>query len=329
VTLAGTSALVTGAGGFISSHLIEELATQGVSIRAFVRYTSRADEGNLRYITETARANVEVYPGDLRDPDAVLDAMRGCRTVFHLGALIAIPYSYLHPREVVETNVLGTLNVLEAARALRPDRVIHVSTSEVYGTARFVPISENHPLQGQSPYSASKIGADKIAESYARAFDVPVVTVRPFNTFGPRQSARAIIPTIVCQALYRDELRLGALEPTRDFTYVTDTAAGMILAAEQPDLPWMEVNLGSGTEITIGDLARRIMKLIGRELGIAEEAVRLRPTRSEVERLLADNARAFQTLGWTPTVTLDDGLRRVIDWVRGHPDHYRPDEYQR
>jgi NAD dependent epimerase/dehydratase len=328
VTLAGRTVLVTGAGGFIASHLVEALATRGAFTRAFVRYTSRADEGNLRYITAAARAAIEVYPGDLRDPAAVMEAMQGCSTVIHLGALIAIPYSYIHPREVVETNVLGTLNVLEAARALHPDRVIHVSTSEVYGTARSVPISEEHPLQGQSPYSASKIGADKIAESYARAFAVPVVTVRPFNTFGPRQSARAIIPTIVCQALYRDKLRLGAVGPTRDFTYVTDTAAGMLLAAETPDLSWMEVNLGSGTEISVGDLARRIMRLVGKELEIEEEAVRLRPRGSEVERLLADSSLARQALGWGPTVTLDDGLRMVIDWVRTHPELYRPDEYQ-
>jgi len=328
VSLEVATVLVTGAGGFIASHLIEDLAARGASIRAFVRYTSRADDGNLRFVSEQARSQVEVVRGDLRDQDAVLAAMKGCSTVFHLGALIAIPYSYIHPREVIETNVLGTLNVLEAARVVRPGRVVHVSSSEVYGTARSVPITEAHPLQGQSPYSASKIGADKIAESYARAFDVPVLTVRPFNTFGPRQSARAVIPTIVSQVLYRDRVRLGATRPTRDFTYVTDTARGMILAAEAGDLGWAEINLGTGAEISIGDLAHRIMTLVGKMVSVVEEPVRLRPGNSEVERLWASNDLAGKALGWAPTVSLDDGLLRVIEWVRSHPELYRPDEYQ-
>jgi NAD dependent epimerase/dehydratase len=323
-----STVLVTGAAGFIGSYLVEALARRDINVRAFIRYTSRSDLGNLRYLDTGLLSKVEIIRGDLRDPGAVLTAMRGCDTVFHLGALIAIPYSYVHPREVIETNVLGTLNVMEAARITAPTRVVHISTSEVYGTARFVPITEEHPLQGQSPYSASKIGADKVAESFARSFDVPVVTVRPFNTFGPRQSARAVIPTIVMQALYRDSVRLGSTSPTRDFTFVTDTAAGMIAAADAAG-DWVEVNLGTGFEISITALAQRIVSLVGRAIPvIANESVRLRPPRSEVDRLLADNRRARDLFDWTPEVSLDEGLDRVIHWIRDHPELYDPETYQ-
>jgi dTDP-glucose 4,6-dehydratase len=242
--------------------------------------------------------------------------------------LIAIPYSYLHPREVVETNVLGTLNVMEAARSSRPHRVVHISTSEVYGTAQRVPIDENHPLQGQSPYSASKIGADKVAESYHRSFDVPVVTVRPFNTYGPRQSARAVIPTIITQALVGEEIALGSLTPTRDLTFVSDTVGGMLAAAEAEDVAGLEINLGTGTEISIGDLAQLIFTLIGKEVRTVVDETRLRPQKSEVGRLLADNRLAADRMDWKPSTTLEEGLKETIEWIREHLDSYRPGRYE-
>ncbi len=320
--------LVTGGAGFIGSHLVEQLLHAGARVRAFVHYNSRGDTRHLTDVAAAAGAQLELIAGDLQDPAGVAAAVEGCEFIFHLGALIAIPYSYQHPGHVVRTNVIGTLNVLDAARRTRPARLVHVSTSEVYGTARSVPISEEHPLQGQSPYSASKIGADKLAESYARSFELPVVTVRPFNTYGPRQSTRAVIPTIISQALYADQIRLGAMSPTRDFTYVTDTARGM-LAAAGAELPeWTEINLGSGQEISVGDLATRIMRLVGRELPIITEDVRLRPQASEVERLCSDNSKARELLGWRPTVSLDDGLTRMIDWVKEHPADYAADRYQ-
>ena len=325
--LNGAKALVTGAGGFIGSHLVEHLLEQGTSVRAFIRYTSRNDDGNLRFVDAGLRSGIELVAGDLRDPDAVQAAADGADFIFHLGALIAIPYSYVHPREVVETNVLGTLNVLEAARRTRPARVVHISTSEVYGTAQRVPIDESHPMQGQSPYSASKIGADRVAESYRRSFEVPVVTVRPFNTYGPRQSARAVIPTIVSQLLTRDRLHLGSLSPVRDFTFVTDTARGMALAATAADVEGLEINLGSGSEISIGKLAERLMAITGRSLPIDTDDQRVRPDGSEVERLRADAGLAGERLGWTPEVDLDEGLRQVVDWVGSHPELFDPDRY--
>ncbi len=297
----GVPVLVTGAGGFIGSHLVEHLVEKGARVRAFVRYTSRGDVALLRALPDEAFDKIEIVRGDLRDASALQRAMDECEYVFHLGALIAIPYSYVHPREVIETNVIGTLNVLEAARLTKPKRIIHTSTSEVYGTAKFVPISESHPLQGQSPYSASKIGADKIAESYYRAFDTPVVTVRPFNTYGPRQSTRAI--------------------------YVADTVRGFVCAAEADDVLGLEINLGTGHEISIGDLAEKIAKIIGRQISIVCEEGRLRPGKSEVERLNADNSFAAKTMGWQPEVSLDDGLRQTINWIRQHLDHYQVADY--
>ena len=323
----GVPVLVTGAGGFIGSHLVEHLVEKGARVRAFVRYTSRGDVALLRALPDEAFDKIEIVRGDLRDASALQRAMDECEYVFHLGALIAIPYSYVHPREVIETNVIGTLNVLEAARLTKPKRIIHTSTSEVYGTAKFVPISESHPLQGQSPYSASKIGADKIAESYYRAFDTPVVTVRPFNTYGPRQSTRAIIPTIITQALERKEIRLGSLLPTRDFTYVEDTVRGFICAAEADDVLGLEINLGTGHEISVGDLAEKIASVIGRQISIVCEEERLRPGKSEVERLNADNSFAARVMGWQPEVSLDDGLRQTINWIRQHLDLYQVADY--
>ncbi|MEW6153837.1 MAG: GDP-mannose 4,6-dehydratase [Actinomycetota bacterium] len=329
MSLAGVTTMVTGAGGFVGSHLVEWLLDQGARVRAFLRYTSEASLGNLAELGPERRAAVECVFGDIRDPGAVAEAMEGQEVVFHLAALIAIPYSYAHPREVVETNVTGTLNVLEAARRHSPRRVVHLSTSEVYGTAQFVPITELHPQQGQSPYSASKIAADRVAESYHRCFGVPVVTVRPFNIFGPRQSQRAVIPTIVSQALAGGPVRLGALTPTRDFTFVTDTAAGIGTAGHAAGVEGREVNLGSGREISVGDLARRAIERCGTGAEVVSTEDRLRPARSEVNRLVADNSRAASLLGWGPTVPLDDGLDRTIEWVRAHPERFCPSEYRR
>jgi NAD dependent epimerase/dehydratase len=325
---ADKSVLVTGAGGFIGSHLTERLVQEGARVRAFVRYNSRGDEGLLGLLPKGLYDEVQVTSGDLRDGEAVRAVMRGIDVVFHLGALIAIPYSYLHPREVVETNVLGTLNVLMAARDLGTPRIVHTSTSEVYGTAQYAPIDESHPLQGQSPYSASKIGADKIAESFSRSFEVPVATLRPFNTYGPRQSARAVIPTIISQALASDRIRLGALDPMRDFTFVTDTVDGFLRIGWQPEAIGQEINIGASDCISIGDLARRVLSLVGRDLPIVCEEQRLRPPKSEVMRLHAGTHKARQLLGWEPRVSLDEGLQHTIQWIREHLDLYRPDVYE-
>jgi dTDP-glucose 4,6-dehydratase len=321
--------LVTGAGGFIGSHLVERLAASGARVRAFVRYNSRADWGLLAALPDETLTRLEIIAGDLRDLPAVTEAMRGADLVFHLGALIAIPYSYVHPAEVVDVNITGTLNVLLAAREAQPGRVVHTSTSEVYGTARTVPIDENHPLQGQSPYSASKIGADKLAESFHRSFDVPVATVRPFNTYGPRQSARAVIPTVIAQALTGDVVRLGNLAATRDLTYVADTVAGFLAVGETDGAVGGTLNLGAGFEITIGDLAEKIIALTGRDARIEIDSARLRPPKSEVERLISDNTLARTRLGWTPQIPLDEGLSLTIDWIRANLDRYQPGSYQR
>ncbi|PMP74640.1 MAG: NAD-dependent dehydratase [Roseiflexus castenholzii] len=318
--------LVTGA--FIGSHLVEALAARGNHVRAFVRYNGRGDPGLLRDLPDDLRARIEIIFGDLRDSHAVREAARGVDTIFHLGALIAIPYSYVHPRETVETNVIGTLNVLESARAHGVRRVVHTSTSEVYGTACFVPITEDHPLQGQSPYSASKIGADKLVESFYLSFGLPVVTVRPFNTYGPRQSARAVIPTIITQALTRSIVRLGDLRPTRDLNFVSDTVAGFLAAAERDQAVGRVINLANNDEISIGELAEKIITLIGRPVTIEVDESRLRPESSEVFRLHGDNRLARELLGWTPQVDLDEGLRRTIEWIARHLDRYDPSRYQ-
>jgi len=324
----GKSILVTGAGGFIGSHLTERLIREGARVRAFVRYNSRHDIGLLTLLPAELLSEVEVIAGDLRDSEAVRRAMKGVEIVFHLGALIAIPYSYRHPREVVETNILGTLNVLMAAWELGIQRIVHTSSSEVYGTAQYVPIDEKHPLQGQSPYSASKIGADKIAESFFRSFGVPVAILRPFNTYGPRQSARAVIPTIVTQALTLDRIRLGALDPQRDFTFVEDTVEGFLRMGLAEGVEGQEVNLGTGTCLSIGELAQKILRLVGRDLPIVCEEERLRPPQSEVLRLHADAQRARRMLGWQPRVSLDEGLERTIAWIRAHLEFYRPEVYE-
>lgn len=320
--------LVTGAGGFIASHLIEALVKKGARVRAFVRYNSRNDPGLLALLPTELLAKVEVIAGDLRDLPAVQAAIQDVSHVFHLGALIAIPYSYVHPAEVVETNIIGTLNVLLAGRQSNLVRIVHTSTSEVYGTALRVPIDENHPLQGQSPYSASKIGADKLVESFYRSFDLPVVTLRPFNTYGPRQSARAVIPTIITQALTQNVVLLGNLDARRDLTYVSDTVDGFLKVAEAPGVEGETFNLGTGSEVRIGDLAQEILSLVGRPIKIMVDSSRLRPEKSEVQRLLSDNTLARQRLGWQPSVSLQQGLQSTITWISEHLDLYRSDKYQ-
>ncbi|HWF89276.1 MAG TPA: SDR family NAD(P)-dependent oxidoreductase [Pyrinomonadaceae bacterium] len=317
--------LVTGAGGFIGSHLTERLVELGAKTRAFVRYSST---GSWGWLDQSPRKNdIEVVLGDIRDQDTVMHALAGVDVVFHLAALIAIPYSYQAPLSYVRTNVEGTLNVLQAAQRAESEVVVHTSTSEVYGTARTVPIDENHPLQGQSPYSASKIGADKIAESFHLSFGLPVVTVRPFNTFGPRQSARAVIPTIITQALNGAEIRLGNLEPTRDLNFIADTVEGFIKAAETPKAIGETINLGSGREISIGDLAALILKLMNRDIPIALESARVRPENSEVDRLCADSRKGQSILGWTPKYSLEEGLSATIEWIRENSERYRTGIY--
>ena len=324
----GKIVLVTGAGGFIGSHLVERLAAEGAKVRAFVRYNSRGDIGLLNQLSADALRKMEIIGGDIRDSSAVLDAAQTVDLAFHLGALISIPYSYLHPREVAESNFLGTLNVLMACRQNKTARMIHASTSEVYGTARYAPMDESHPLQGQSPYSASKIGADKLVESFYCAYDLPVVTVRPFNTFGPRQSGRAVVPAIITQALAGETIQLGNLDTRRDFTYVDDTVDGFIKAAEAPGIEGQAFNLGTGQEIRVGELAAKILQMIGRQVELKKEAARLRPDKSEVVRLLSDNSLARQKLKWKPCVTLDEGLACTIEWIRSHLDLYKVGKYE-
>jgi NAD dependent epimerase/dehydratase len=322
----GKRVLVTGAGGFIGSHLAEKLVEAGAEVRAMVHYNALGTWGWLDH--SALRDEMRIVAGDIADRDSVRQAMESSEIVFHLAALIAIPYSYHAPVSYVRTNVEGTLNVLQTARDLGVERVVHTSTSEVYGTARTVPIGEDHPLQGQSPYSASKIGADKLAEAFHLSFAVPVVTVRPFNTFGPRQSARAVIPAIITQCLAgKKNIRLGNLTPTRDLNYVANTVDGFIAAASAPEAPGQTFNLGSGREISIGDLARLIASLIGVEIVIETDEQRVRPSGSEVERLLADASKAREMLGWTPQVSLEEGLQQTIDWLRDHMERYRPDVY--
>lgn len=320
--------LITGAGGFIGSHLTEALVQRGAKVRAFVHYNSRGDAGLLKLVPRELLEQVEIIGGDVRDPQAIREAVKGCSTIFHLGALISIPYSYVHPVEVSETNIIGTLNILTACKELGVIRLVHTSTSEVYGTARRVPIGEDHPLQGQSPYSASKIGADKLAESFYCAYGLPVVTVRPFNTFGPRQSARAVIPTIITQALAAERIHLGNLDSTRDFTYVLDTVAGFLAAAEATGVDGQVFNLGTGVEIKIGDLARKIIQIVGRKVEITTESLRMRPGKSEVMQLLSDNSKARTALGWSPTFTLDQGLEATVQWIRDHLDLYQVGKYE-
>ena len=313
MTATPSKILVTGADGFIGSHLVEALVRRGHRVRAFVYYNSFNSWGWLDQAPVEVREAIEVFAGDIRDPHGVKQAMTGCDTVMHLAALIAIPFSYHSPDTYVDTNVKGTLNVVQAARELGVAKVVHTSTSEVYGTARFVPITEEHPLQGQSPYSASKIGADQIAMSFHASFDTPVAIIRPFNTYGPRQSARAVIPTVITQiAGGQREIKLGALHPTRDFNYVQDTVAGFMAMAESPRSVGEVINVGSNFEVSIGDTVRLIAELMGAEIRIVTDEVRLRPGKSEVERLWADNAKARELLGWQPAYGGREGFARGL-----------------
>jgi NAD dependent epimerase/dehydratase len=326
--MTGERVLVTGAGGFIGSHLVEALVREGCAVRAFVRYNSEGRVGNLELLEPDTREAVEVYYGDLRDREAVHKGMAGVEAVFHLGAVVSVPYSYQHPEETTAVNVGGALNVLTAARDLGVGRVVVTSTSEVYGTARYVPIDEGHPIQPQSPYAASKAGADGLAVSFHRTYGLPVAIVRPFNTYGPRQSARAVVPTIISQALTRPVVELGALHPERDLTFVDDTVAGFFCAWHAGEEAWgAPINLGTGEGVSIGDLARRVIELVGRPVELRSTAERMRPEGSEVLALISDNSRARTLLGWEPTVSLEEGLRRTIDWVRAHLDRFRPERY--
>lgn len=323
--LKGKKVLVTGADGFIGSHLVEHLVALGVDVRAFVYYNSFNSWGWLDDSSEEVKRSIDVFAGDIRDPHGVRTAMKDCDVVLHLAALIAIPYSYHSPDTYVDTNVKGTLNVVQAARELGVERVVHTSTSEVYGTARFVPITEEHPLQGQSPYSASKIGADQMAISFHQSFATPVTVIRPFNTYGPRQSARAVIPTIITQiANGAHQIKLGATHPTRDFNYVSDTVRGFVAVAECDAALGQVVNIGSNYEVSVGDTARLIARLMQRDVEFVSDDQRLRPAASEVERLWADATRAFDLAGWRPEYSgidgLERGLARTIEWFAREPN---------
>ena len=326
--LRGKKVLVTGADGFIGSHLTEKLVEMGADVTAFVLYNSFNSWGWIDSFDKKIRDSLKIFTGDIRDENCVRTAVKGIDAVFHLAALIAIPYSYYAPSSYIETNIKGTLNVLQASRDFGISKIIQTSTSEVYGTAQYIPIDEKHPLQGQSPYSASKIGADMMAESYYRSFNTPVAIIRPFNTYGPRQSARAVIPTIITQALSgKKEIKLGAITPTRDMNYVKDTVEGFIKVAESKETIGTVTNIGSGKEISIGNLADKIFKLIGKEIDIICDEDRLRPENSEVNRLCASNKKALDVANWEPKYTLDEGLKQTINWIESNLPSYKTDLY--
>ncbi len=330
--LSNQQVLVTGAGGFIGSHLVEALVEKGCKVRAMIKYNSRNDWGNLETLPDAIRDQVEILSGDITDPFFVRQAVKGCEAVFHLAALIGIPYSYIAPQHYVNVNVQGTLNVLEACRSEGVQKLVHTSTSETYGTARYTPIDEAHPLQGQSPYSASKIAADKMAESYYLSFDLPVATIRPFNTFGPRQSARAIIPTIISQALRypetRQPIKLGSLSPMRDFTFVKDTAQGFIRVAEADNSVGQVINVGSGQTQTIGDTLQLILEILGQpDLPVLTEEQRIRPEKSEVGLLLANNQKANDLLNWSPQYSFREGLALTVEAIQQSLGSYKAGIY--
>lgn len=320
--------LVTGADGFIGSHLVESLLEKGYEVKAFSYYNSFNTWGWLDTLPKDKLREIEVFTGDIRDPNGVREAMKGVEEVLHLAALIAIPFSYHSPDSYVDTNIKGTLNVLQAARQLETQRVLVTSTSEVYGTAQYVPIDEKHPYQGQSPYSATKIGADRLAESFYRSFNMPISIVRPFNTFGPRQSARAVIPTIISQLLAgKEEIKLGALTPTRDFNYVKDTASGFIAIAESDKTIGEEINIATQQEISIGDLAQEIISQINPKAKIICDEQRLRPEKSEVNRLLGSNEKIKKLTDWKQQYTFEQGIAETIEWIRAHMEVYKTDIY--
>ncbi|UFN49765.1 GDP-mannose 4,6-dehydratase [Roseomonas sp. OT10] len=323
----GKRVLVTGAGGFIGSNVVEALATRGAAVTAFLRYRSGGDLGTLAFVPREIRDSLNIAYGDLADPGTAAALPRGQDIIVHAAALIGIPYSYVHPVEVVRTNTLGTTYLLEGCRREGIERIVCFSTSEVYGTALYAPIDEDHPLQGQSPYSASKIGSDQIALSYHRSFDLPVAIVRPFNTYGPRQSTRAVIPTIISQALRGGAVKLGAVSPTRDLCYVGDTAEGVVRICESEAALGEVINIGTGREISIGELAQMIFRLIGREPEIVTDEKRLRPGKSEVMRLIASQEKCRRLLGWAPGVTLEEGLGRTIEWIRANPGFFQHADY--
>lgn len=320
--------LVTGADGFIGSHLTESLLEKGYDVKAFTMYNSFNTWGWLDTLPKEKLEQIEIFSGDVRDPNGVREAMKGVDGVFHLAALIAIPFSYHSPDSYVDTNIKGTLNVLQAARELDTERIMITSTSEVYGTAQYVPIDEKHPFQGQSPYSATKIGADRLAESFYRSFNLPVSIVRPFNTYGPRQSARAVIPTIISQLLSgKEEIKLGSLTPTRDFNYVKDTAAGFISIAESSKTIGEEINIATQQEISIGDLAKEIIEQINPKAKLICDEQRLRPEKSEVNRLLGANAKIKELTDWKPQYTFAQGMAETIEWMKENMSHFKSDIY--
>jgi dTDP-glucose 4,6-dehydratase len=321
----GKRVLTTGAGGFIGSHLVERLASEGAKVRALVHYNGRGDRGWLAQ--SPIERELDVVVGDVSDSESVLSAMEGVDVVFHLAALIAIPYSYAAPRSYARTNVEGTLNILQAARQVGVSRVVHTSTSEVYGSAATIPMTEDHPRRAQSPYAASKVAADAFVEAYHRSFAVPAVVVRPFNAFGPRQSARAVIPSIIAQALTRPEIELGALEPTRDFNYVADLVEGFLLAGSTQGVDGETIHFGTGVETSIGDVVRKVGEILERPVKVHEDSQRRRPPASEVDRLCADAGKAHRLLGWTPATDFDVGLENTVRWVEEHIEQYRPDSF--
>ena len=326
--LKGKKVLVTGSEGFIGSHLTERLLELGAEVTALVQYNSFNNWGWIDTFDKSIKDSIKVVTGDIREYDGMKRIIRGQQVVFHLAALIAIPYSYLSPMAYVRTNVEGTTNVLEACREYEVEKIIHTSTSETYGTALYVPIDEKHPLQGQSPYSASKIGADKIAESYYRSFNVPVAILRPFNTYGPRQSARAVIPTIISQILSGEtQIKLGSLTPTRDFNYVKDTAEAFIEIAKSDNTAGEVINSGTNREITIEELVKNIINIIGRKVEIVCDEERIRPEKSEVNRLLADNKKILQLTDWRPKYDLDAGLRETVRWIENNMKYFKTDIY--
>ncbi|MCI0331454.1 MAG: GDP-mannose 4,6-dehydratase [candidate division Zixibacteria bacterium] len=316
MSLRGVKVLVTGAGGFIGSHLVERLLQEGAVVSVFLRYNALGHKGWIDTFKNGQLSRLKIFLGDLRDPEAVRKAVKGQSIVFHLGALIAIPYSYINPREFVDTNVVGTANVLNAALEYKTERIVHTSTSEVYGTAQYVPIDESHPLVGQSPYAASKIGADQLALSYYRSFGLPVTVLRPFNTFGPRQSVRAIIPTIIIQALAGKKIKLGSLYPTRDLSFVESTVEGFVRMAQARGVLGKVINVGAGAEISVGELVEEIGSILKKKLVVEKERERVRPAESEVDRLLADTRLAQEVLDWKPKVDFTTGLKKTIDWYK-------------